>query len=95
MGLPIRLVTVVNSNDIIHRTVQNGDFSLAESVKATLASAMDIQVCSELVKIKNQKILLGFFFFNLVLCSTCKILPLDDALGGVAHIDHFCYRLLS
>ncbi|XP_016153641.1 PREDICTED: threonine synthase-like 2 [Ficedula albicollis] len=43
MGLPIRLVTVVNSNDIIHRTVQNGDFSLAESVKATLASAMDIQ----------------------------------------------------
>ncbi|NXG16528.1 THNS2 protein, partial [Grallaria varia] len=43
MGLPVRLVAVVNSNDIIHRTVQQGDFSLAESVKATLASAMDIQ----------------------------------------------------
>ncbi|KAM6346001.1 threonine synthase-like 2 [Podargus strigoides] len=43
MGLPIRLVAVVNSNDIIHRTVQHGDFSLSESVKATLASAMDIQ----------------------------------------------------
>ncbi|XP_059326546.1 threonine synthase-like 2 isoform X2 [Ammospiza nelsoni] len=43
MGLPIRLVTVVNSNDIIHRTVQHGDFSLAQGVKATLASAMDIQ----------------------------------------------------
>ncbi|NWH73117.1 THNS2 protein, partial [Piaya cayana] len=43
MGLPIRLVAVVNSNDIIHRTVQRGDFSLSESVKATLASAMDIQ----------------------------------------------------
>ncbi|NWU85741.1 THNS2 protein, partial [Onychorhynchus coronatus] len=43
MGLPIRLVAVVNSNDIIHRTVQHGDFSLAGSVKATLASAMDIQ----------------------------------------------------
>ncbi|KFO55301.1 Threonine synthase-like 2, partial [Corvus brachyrhynchos] len=43
MGLPIRLVAVVNSNDIIHRTVQHGDFSLAESVKATLAPAMDIQ----------------------------------------------------
>lgn len=50
MGLPIRLVTVVNSNDIIHRTVQHGDFSLAGSVKATLASAMDIQVCSKLAK---------------------------------------------
>nr|XP_030126358.3 threonine synthase-like 2 isoform X2 [Taeniopygia guttata] len=43
MGLPVRLITVVNSNDIIHRTVQHGDFSVAESVKATLASAMDIQ----------------------------------------------------
>ncbi|XP_027647474.2 threonine synthase-like 2 isoform X2 [Falco biarmicus] len=43
MGLPIRLVAAVNSNDIIHRTVQHGDFSLSESVKATLASAMDIQ----------------------------------------------------
>ncbi|KFW01254.1 Threonine synthase-like 2, partial [Eurypyga helias] len=43
MGLPIRLVAVVNSNDIIHRTVQHGDFSLSETVKATLASAMDIQ----------------------------------------------------
>ncbi|XP_061848695.1 threonine synthase-like 2 isoform X2 [Colius striatus] len=43
MGLPIRLVSVVNSNDIIHRTVQHGDFSLSGSVKATLASAMDIQ----------------------------------------------------
>ncbi|XP_010084822.1 PREDICTED: LOW QUALITY PROTEIN: threonine synthase-like 2, partial [Pterocles gutturalis] len=43
MGLPIRLVTVVNSNDIVHRTVQHGDFSLSESVKATLAPAMDIQ----------------------------------------------------
>ncbi|NXP77378.1 THNS2 protein, partial [Ramphastos sulfuratus] len=43
MGLPIRLVAVVNSNDILHRTVQRGDFSLSQSVKATLASAMDIQ----------------------------------------------------
>ncbi|EGW03661.1 Threonine synthase-like 2 [Cricetulus griseus] len=34
----------VNHNDIIHRTVQKGDFSLCEVVKPTLASAMDIQV---------------------------------------------------
>nr|XP_045007374.1 threonine synthase-like 2 isoform X5 [Jaculus jaculus] len=44
MGLPIHLVVVVNCNDIIHRTVQQGDFSLSEAVKPTLASAMDIQV---------------------------------------------------
>ncbi|NXC46599.1 THNS2 protein, partial [Penelope pileata] len=43
MGLPIRLVAAVNSNDIIHRTIQHGDFSLSDRVKATLASAMDIQ----------------------------------------------------
>ncbi|KAG8453333.1 hypothetical protein GDO86_000103 [Hymenochirus boettgeri] len=42
MGLPIRLVAAVNKNDIIHRTVQHGDFSLGDT-KATLASAMDIQ----------------------------------------------------
>ncbi|XP_049712633.1 threonine synthase-like 2 isoform X1 [Elephas maximus indicus] len=44
MGLPIRLVATVNHNDIIHRTVQQGDFSLSQAVKPTLASAMDIQV---------------------------------------------------
>uniref|UniRef100_A0A8B9VF03 Threonine synthase-like 2 n=1 Tax=Anas zonorhyncha TaxID=75864 RepID=A0A8B9VF03_9AVES len=43
MGLPIQLVAVVNSNDIIHRAVQHGDFSASEHVKATLAPAMDIQ----------------------------------------------------
>ncbi|XP_046796603.1 threonine synthase-like 2 isoform X6 [Gallus gallus] len=43
MGLPIQLVAAVNSNDIIHRTVKDGDFSLSGCVKATLASAMDIQ----------------------------------------------------
>ncbi|XP_018421607.1 PREDICTED: threonine synthase-like 2 [Nanorana parkeri] len=42
MGLPIQLVAAVNKNDIIHRAVQNGDFSLSDTEK-TLASAMDIQ----------------------------------------------------
>ncbi|XP_007254050.3 threonine synthase-like 2 [Astyanax mexicanus] len=43
MGIPLRLVAVVNSNDILHRAVQNGDFSMAQSVKQTLAPAIDIQ----------------------------------------------------
>ncbi|KAM3940412.1 threonine synthase-like 2 isoform 2-T3 [Leptodactylus fuscus] len=42
MGLPIQLVAVVNSNDIIHRTIEHGDFSLGNT-EMTLASAMDIQ----------------------------------------------------
>lgn len=44
MGLPVYLVMAVNSNDILHRTIQWGDFSLSEAVKTTWASAMDIQV---------------------------------------------------
>ncbi|XP_064420612.1 threonine synthase-like 2 isoform X2 [Latimeria chalumnae] len=43
MGLPVRLVTVVNENDIIHRTIQHGDYSLASSVKQSLAPSIDIQ----------------------------------------------------
>ncbi|XP_028618183.1 threonine synthase-like 2 isoform X1 [Grammomys surdaster] len=44
MGLPICLAVAVNRNDIIHRTVQKGDFSVCEAVRTTLASAMDIQM---------------------------------------------------
>lgn len=43
MGLPLKLVAMVNSNDIVHRTVTAGDFSMA-SVTKTLAPAIDIQV---------------------------------------------------
>nr|XP_020662880.1 threonine synthase-like 2 isoform X2 [Pogona vitticeps] len=43
MGLPIELVTAVNDNDIIHRAIQQGDFSVSGAVMSTLASAMDIQ----------------------------------------------------
>ncbi|KAM4528383.1 threonine synthase-like 2 isoform 1-T2 [Odontesthes bonariensis] len=43
MGLPLKLVAMVNSNDIVHRTVTTGDFSMAPSVTQTLAPAIDIQ----------------------------------------------------
>ncbi|XP_070781192.1 threonine synthase-like 2 [Enoplosus armatus] len=43
MGLPLRLVAMVNSNDIVHRTVTAGDFSMAADVTQTLAPAIDIQ----------------------------------------------------
>uniref|UniRef100_A0A673KLW6 Threonine synthase-like 2 n=1 Tax=Sinocyclocheilus rhinocerous TaxID=307959 RepID=A0A673KLW6_9TELE len=44
MGIPLRLVAMVNSNDIVHRALQSGDFSMSDSVKQTLAPAIDIQV---------------------------------------------------
>lgn len=44
MGLPLKLVAMVNSNDIVHRTVTTGDFSMAPNVTQTLAPAIDIQV---------------------------------------------------
>ncbi|TRY66261.1 hypothetical protein DNTS_026220 [Danionella cerebrum] len=43
MGVPLRLVAMVNANDIIHRTVQSGDFSMFSTVTHTLAPAIDIQ----------------------------------------------------
>ncbi|KAM9338199.1 threonine synthase-like 2 [Symphorus nematophorus] len=43
MGLPLKLVAMVNSNDIVHRTVTTGDFSMAADVTQTLAPAIDIQ----------------------------------------------------
>ncbi|XP_062410973.1 threonine synthase-like 2 [Sardina pilchardus] len=43
MLVPIRLVAMVNSNDIVCRAVQKGDFSMATSVQQTLAPAIDIQ----------------------------------------------------
>lgn len=44
MGFPIEFVTVTNPNDIVHRTFKSGDWRMTKDVKATWASAMDIQV---------------------------------------------------
>ncbi|XP_077353174.1 threonine synthase-like 2 isoform X2 [Festucalex cinctus] len=43
MGLPLKLVAMVNANDIVHRTVTSGDFTMAANVTQTLAPAIDIQ----------------------------------------------------
>merc|ERR1719320_2374119 len=42
MGLPVRMIAAVTPNDIVHRTLQTGDFSLSEVVLQTWATAMDI-----------------------------------------------------
>ena len=44
MGIPLCLVAMTNANDIVHRTVQSGDFSMATNVTQTMAPAIDIQV---------------------------------------------------
>ena len=44
MGLPLRLVAAVNTNDIVSRILSSGDFSKADEVVVSLAPAMDIQV---------------------------------------------------
>ena len=44
MGLPLRLVAAVNTNDIVFRTLSSGDFSKSDEVVVSLAPAMDIQV---------------------------------------------------
>ena len=44
MGLPVELVCAVNDNDIVHRVISSGDYSVAKRVQSTWSSAMDIQV---------------------------------------------------
>ena len=44
MGFPVELITVTNPNDIVSRTFKSGDWRMNKDVKATWASAMDIQV---------------------------------------------------
>eukprot|EP00095_Tigriopus_kingsejongensis_P007045 maker-scaffold146_size311726-snap-gene-1.18 protein:Tk07045 transcript:maker-scaffold146_size311726-snap-gene-1.18-mRNA-1 annotation:"threonine synthase-like 2" len=43
MGLPIKLVPVTNENDIVTRTLRDGNFSLAPDVHKSWACAIDIQ----------------------------------------------------
>ena len=46
MGLPVgRLIVATNVNDILHRALSNGDYSVG-TVAATAAPSMDIQVSS-------------------------------------------------
>ena len=46
MGLPVnKLYVATNSNDIMHRTISNGDMSL-KKVKSTISPSMDIQISS-------------------------------------------------
>ena len=44
MGVPVELICAVNVNDIVHRMISTGDFSISQDVKQTWSSAMDIQV---------------------------------------------------
>jgi len=46
MGVPVELVCAVNVNDIVHRMISTGDFTVSQDVVATWSSAMDIQVHS-------------------------------------------------
>lgn len=44
MGIPVKFVCAVTSNDIVARAVTKGDYSMSKNVIPTLAPAMDIQV---------------------------------------------------
>ncbi|XP_064622944.1 threonine synthase-like 2 [Lineus longissimus] len=43
MGVPVKLTTAVNSNDIVARTLRDGDWSVPDEVEMTISPAMDIQ----------------------------------------------------
>lgn len=43
MGLPVKFVAAVNENDIVHRSLSQGQLTLSDEVVQTYSSAMDIQ----------------------------------------------------
>ena len=59
MGLPIKLVCAVNSNNIVDRAFSRGDYSISGDVIETLATAMNIQVrylCHDYTDIYSPKL---------------------------------------
>ena len=67
MGLPARFVCAVNINDIVARTINNGDFSNGGDVKQSHASAMDIQVSENdnIWLLQQKEMIVGIFFCDL------------------------------
>ncbi len=51
MGFPLRAVSAVNSNDIVHRTLSTGDFSMSADIVSSWSSAMDISVAYNLERL--------------------------------------------
>jgi len=61
MGLPVRLVVAVNSNDIVARLINTGTYSITGPIIPSLASAMDIQVtCVNAIAVKPSNICHSF-----------------------------------
>lgn len=44
MGVQLEFVCAVTQNDVVARTIQTGNYAIADHVIETLAPAMDIQV---------------------------------------------------
>lgn len=44
MGVQLEFVCTVTQNDVVARTIQTGNYAIADHVVKTLANAMDIQV---------------------------------------------------
>ena len=64
MGIPIKLLSAVNENDVVHRAFDTGVFSHSEIVLQTYASAMDIQIPYNIERL--------FYFMSGGSCETVK-----------------------
>ena len=78
MGFPIKLIATVNSNDILARSFQNGDYSPSPTVAASLAPAMDIQVCRQTYYNQKLNFIIFFFLRRLTILNGCYTLQLME-----------------
>ena len=44
MGVPLKIITAVNSNDVVARALRDGDYTVKEEMVTTLSPAMDTLV---------------------------------------------------
>ena len=83
MGLPIELVCAVNENDIFHRALSTGDFTLSENVVLTWSTAMDIQVMAYIL-ITNHSRHQGdnhlISPYNITALSTIKVMRIKNMI---------------
>lgn len=58
MGVQLEFVCAVTQNDVVARTIQTGNYAIADHVIETLAPAMDIQVYNPNLSCLSSRVLL-------------------------------------
>lgn len=64
MGVQLEFVCAVTQNDVVARTIQTGNYAIADHVIETLAPAMDIQVYNPILSGLSNRVLHVEFYLK-------------------------------